>query len=423
MRKTVSVPRPAFHPNPAAAQARMESAAARFRQAMAAADYLQARQCCEEVLRFMPHQMQVLSDYALTLMRTGEHKKSYKIYQKIYQSPAAQRAQASETWLDGLTEVCGWLGKHDEVARYGLESLTLADARFSSGPKAPLPATAPPAINRDNPTENVIAFSLYGGQPRYCETLIKNVEVARELYPDWVCRIYLDDSVPAHVRQRLAQPNSQLVDMSHEKTLFPTLWRFLVIDDPTVKRFIVRDADSLLSEREVAAVEAWLASPYWFHHMRDYFSHTELLLAGMWGGCHGVFHNAEQQMRDFIAQYQGSERFTDQYFLKVALWPTVRESVLNHDELFHFHHAQPWPAHPPIRWQTDSFHVGSNAGFASMAGKVANSVSGQQQVEITYGGNSWCYPAKVHNTGEWTLAMPFFLIDAWKAGELTVRAL
>ncbi|MEB5973767.1 tetratricopeptide repeat protein [Pantoea dispersa] len=423
MRKTISVPRPGFGHSPAAMQARVESAAARFRQAMAASDYPLARQCCEEVLRVMPNQMQVLSDYALTLMRVGEYKKSYKVYQKIYQAPAAQRAQASETWLDGLTEVCGWLDKPDEVARYGLESLTQSDVRFSQGAKATFPAPAPAPINRSNPAENIISFSLYGGQPRYCETLIKNVEVARELYPDWMCRIYLDDSVPQHVWQRLTQPNTQLVDMSQEKTIFPTLWRFLVMDDASVKRYIVRDADSLLSEREVAAVDAWLASPFWFHHMRDYYSHTELLLAGMWGGCHGVFHNVEQQMRDFIAQYDGSERFTDQYFLKVALWPTVRDSILNHDDIFHFHHAQPWPAHAPIRWQTDSFHVGSNAGFASMAGKVANAENGQQQVELTYGGNSWCYPAKVKSATEWVLPMPFFLIDAWKAGDLTVRAL
>lgn len=422
MRKTVPLPRPTAVNN-AAAQARVERAAARFRQAMAAADFPLARQCCEDVLRVMPHNMQVTSDYALTLMRTGDHKKAYKIYQKIYQAPAAQRAQATATWLDGLTEVCGWLEKHDEVARYGLESLENADALFSKGHKAALPAAPPPLFNPASPSENIISFSLYGSQPRYCETLIKNVEVAHELYPGWTCRIYLDDSVPQHVWQRLQQHNAQLIDMSHEKAIFPTLWRFLVMDDPTVKRFIVRDADSLLSEREVAAVNAWLDSPYWFHHMRDYFTHTELLLAGMWGGCHGVFHDVEQQMRDFIGHYSGSERFTDQYFLKVALWPTVRESVLNHDELFRFHLAQPWPAHPPIRWQTSRFHVGSNAGFASMAGKVVNLSHGRQQVEIAQGDQRWCYPAMVQNETEWVLPMPFFLIDAWKAGELTVKAL
>ncbi|WP_312759257.1 tetratricopeptide repeat protein [Pantoea brenneri] len=419
MRKTIPVRRPAVSLNPAALNARLESSAAQFRAAMQQGDYAQAVRSCEEVLRYQPHQMQVLSDYALCLMRLGQHHKAYKTYQKIYQSPPAVRATASETWLDGLTEVCGWLDKQDEVARYGLESLMQSDARFRQGPRVAFPAAQPEPIDLSQPQQNVIAFCLYGDQPRYCETLIKNVEVAPQLFPGWVCRIYLDDSVPQHVWQRLDQPHVERVDMSQEKTLFPTLWRFLVMDDPSVKRFIVRDADSLLSEREAAAVNAWLASPYWFHHMRDYFSHTELLLAGMWGGCHGVFQQVEQTMREFIAQYRGSERFTDQYFLKTALWPTVRESILNHDELFHFHQAQPWPAHPPVRWQMPRFHVGSNVGFASLTGQSAAADGTRQAVDISAGGKSWQYPAQV-KSGQWLLPMPFFLIEDWQAGKLTV---
>lgn len=61
------------------------------------------------------------------------------------------------------------------------------------------------------------------------------------------------------------------------------------MDDPTIKRFLIRDADSIVSHREKAAVDAWLKSDKWFHLMRDNYSHTELILAGMWGGCTGIF--------------------------------------------------------------------------------------------------------------------------------------
>lgn len=407
--------------NPRDLQARVEQSAARFRHAMAQEDYPTALKSCEEVLRVMPHQMQVLSDYALCQMRLGQYPKAYKTYLKILQAPPAQQAQASETWRDGLAEVCGWLQKPEEVRRYGLAALQHADDRFRGGPRVAFPSGQPAPFDATRPQQNIIAFSLYGGQPRYCETLIRNVEVAPDLFPGWRCRVYLDDSVPDHVWQRLHLPHVELVDMSQEKHIFPTLWRFLVLDDASVQRFIVRDADSLLSEREAAAVNAWLASPFWFHHMRDYFTHTELLLAGMWGGCNGIFQQVEQSMRDFITQYAGSARYTDQYFLKQALWPTVRESLLSHDELFGFHQAQPWPQHAPIRWQTDRFHVGSNAGFASMTGPVA-SEGDQQQVELSWQGRSWVYAARVKQN-QWHLPLPFFLIDAWKAGELTVRTL
>ncbi|MFP3499592.1 hypothetical protein SB759_35825, partial [Pseudomonas sp. SIMBA_059] len=86
-----------------------------------------------------------------------------------------------ETWLDGLTEVCGWLDKKDEVARHGLASLMRSDARFSQGQRAAFPAPQPEPVDLTHPHQNVIAFCLYGDQPRYCETLIKNVEVAPEL--------------------------------------------------------------------------------------------------------------------------------------------------------------------------------------------------------------------------------------------------
>ena len=65
--------------------------------------------------------------------------------------------------------------------------------------------------------------------------------------------------------------------------------RFLVSDDPDVGYFLVRDCDSVVSAREAAAVAKWLGSGLPFHAMRDYYTHTDPLLAGMWGGIAGVF--------------------------------------------------------------------------------------------------------------------------------------
>lgn len=398
---------------------RVENLSAKFRLAMREQNYAQALVICEAVLASMPHNLSVLSDYALVLMRLGDYKKSYKIYLKIWASP--QRQHASETWLDGLTEVCGWLDRPDEVREYGNLSLTQSDLRFSCNPGLPIPSTTPKPFNRQYPAKNIIAFSLFGNQPRYCETLVENVHAAKELYPSWTCRIWLDDSVPRHVWQRLEQAGAELVDMSQEKEIQPTLWRFLVLDDVNVDRYIIRDADSLLSEREVAAVEEWLSSTDWFHHMRDYFTHTELLLAGMWGGCSGVFSNVAQQMRTFIAKYTGAERFTDQAFLKSVLWPTVRNSIMNHDELFGFHGARPFPSHVPIRWQTNAFHVGSNVGFQRMAGLARNPKASTQALDLIIDAQRYAYSAPVVN-GEWSIAMPFFLVDAWKENKISIEA-
>lgn len=61
----------------------------------------------------------------------------------------------------------------------------------------------------------------------------------------------------------------------------PTTWRFLPLLDPTVNRVIFRDTDSLVSDREVDAVNEWIKSDTTFHIMRDYVGHCEYpMLAG-----------------------------------------------------------------------------------------------------------------------------------------------
>ncbi|EOG8104270.1 tetratricopeptide repeat protein [Enterobacter ludwigii] len=404
--------------NHAAISQQLHSLAEIYRQSMADGDYASASRCCEKALAILPKNMSVQSDYALSLMRQGKYDQAYKVYRKIYRSP--QRHEASETWLDGFAELCGHMGKTQEMRTYGLESLTLSDQRFGHGKCWPLPSTPPRPFDATQREKNIIAFSLFGDRPRYCETLIKNIEAANSLFPGWCCRVYLDNSVPQHVWQRLQAGGAQLVDMSHEKTIYPTLWRFLVMDDPTVERFLVRDADSLLSEREQVCVEAWLRSPWYFHHMRDYFTHTELLLAGMWAGCGGIFPNVARMMREFVVQYRGNARFTDQYFLKAVLWSTVRQSLLSHDAIFGFHHAEPWPAHPPVRWKAEHFHVGSNAGFTIMAGPSQKQDGEKQAVLLKMDGNAWRYTAPVQQ-GQWKLPMPFFLAEGFRQGDVKVE--
>ncbi len=52
---------------------------------------------------------------------------------RIYRSAEPLQAQAGATWLDGLTEVCGWMGRDDDVRRYGVQSLERADVGLRCG--------------------------------------------------------------------------------------------------------------------------------------------------------------------------------------------------------------------------------------------------------------------------------------------------
>ena len=63
----------------------------------------------------------------------------------------------------------------------------------------------------------------------------------------------------------------------------PLAWRFLPLGDPTVSKFMARDADSRITHREQAAVQEWLESHMPFHAMRDHPSHYFPMQSGMWG--------------------------------------------------------------------------------------------------------------------------------------------
>jgi tetratricopeptide (TPR) repeat protein len=413
------------HARGAGSAARFATAASNFNAALARNDFRAGAQFAEEALRIVPGHMMVLSDYALCLMRIGAHEDAYKIYTNILAASPAKQRQASSTWFHGLVELCGLMGKHDELRRHGLHALNEADAMYRSSGIRLDAATQPPAFDPTRPEENIIAFSLFGANPRYCEPAVVNAQVTRELFKGWTCRVYLDDTVPQHVHRRLREAGAQLVEMdgSGPKPIHPLMWRFLVIGDPGVKRFLLRDADSLLSEREAAAVRAWIDSPFLFHHMRDYCSHTELILAGLWGGCGGVLPNMEQAMRDYSEQRnKSSGRFVDQHFLREQVWPAIRQSLLSHDELFGFHDALPFPPHAPVRWKTDAFHVGSNASHRAIGGASALPDGSPQHLLFcnSQGDVLFDYSAIVRGN-EWRLDMPFFILDAIQAGRVQVR--
>ena len=60
----------------------------------------------------------------------------------------------------------------------------------------------------------------------------------RQVYfPGWVCRFYVDDSVPPAILSQLKAEGSEIVDMGSRITggIAGMFWRFLVADDATVR--------------------------------------------------------------------------------------------------------------------------------------------------------------------------------------------
>ncbi|MEW9586323.1 hypothetical protein [Paraburkholderia sp. DGU8] len=206
---------------------------------------------------------------------------------------------------------------------------------------APL-ALAPSAKTR---THNLIAFSLFGASSKYCETAVLNAIEQPRIYPHWTCRFYVDETVPVGVVERLRRAGAELVHVHGAIRQWPgQLWRFSAYDTPGLHRVIFRDADSVISQREADAVAEWVASNLRFHHMRDSATHTELLLAGMWGVSAGALPPMRQLVERFMSRPLHSTHFADQYFLREFVWPYARQSLQQHDSVFGFMDARPFPS-------------------------------------------------------------------------------
>lgn len=70
------------------------------------------------------------------------------------------------------------------------------------------------------------------------------------------------------------------VESSIRRSVFPMAWRFLPLLDPLVDRFMSRDTDSELIDREIDAVRQWLDSDATFHAMRDHPWHCNVDMLG-----------------------------------------------------------------------------------------------------------------------------------------------
>jgi hypothetical protein len=262
----------------------------------------------------------------------GRHDEAIAAYDK-----ALSLGSGQPNVHDGLCEAYGHKGDLANAVKHGRLALETKDRRFGARPPAvAVPLEPPPKLDPQRPQENVISYSLWGESPRYLVPLQENMRVVRHLFPAWTVRIYLDAGSPTALETALRQAGADVRRMSLAEGAPPfrrLLWRFGVISDPAVKRFLIRDADALLTVKERVAVDDWLASGKHFHMMRDYHTHTDLVLAGMWGGVGGILPPVDVLMKEF-KPFRVEGNHIDQDLLSDRVWSTIRSSCLVHDSVF-----------------------------------------------------------------------------------------
>jgi len=326
-------------------------------------DYKSAANILERIL---PH----VEDKAETLTNLGVIYTRMKAVEKaIPKLEESAKLREDANTLDALAHCYGVAKRLEDAKRVGERSLIMKDEQVCKNPTVwPIPQGKPAPFRYGEPEAHIISFSLWGTQERYLEGARQNIQLAEHIYPGWTMRFYVDDSVPVEVLKFLAQHGGQIVKKARPKQFFEgLLWRFEPASDPKIKRFLVRDVDSVVNTQERAAVDDWIAEGTYFHVLRDYFTHTELILAGMWGGVGGIFPDIPEMLRNFKTNLAAT-RHMDQWFLRSMVWPTIKQSVTVHDSLFnrvlggkdfppygrlapyaHVGQSNPWLFHPKRR--------------------------------------------------------------------------
>ena len=182
-----------------------------------------------------------------------------------------------------------------------------------------------------NPNQRIVSFSLYGNNPKFTFGAIENAMYVANYMPGWIALFYVGNDVDKQIVSKLTELGAIIKNQEstwHKNGMF---WRFKVFRDFLPEYAIIRDSDSRITARELAAVEEWIASGKSLHIMRDHPYHNVRIPGGMWGGTRKLANLIP--IEPDLAKYS-RVRGQDQKFLSEYLYPLLNQDLFVHDSFF-----------------------------------------------------------------------------------------
>lgn len=212
--------------------------------------------------------------------------------------------------------------------------------------------------------KRIISFSLWGDKPLYIQGALRNIELQKQIYPDWICRFYIDSTISEEIKEQFISSNCEIIIKEDNILCSGAFWRYeALFDDSDIEYVIFRDTDSRLTVREKMAVDEWLSSSFSVHIMRDWPGHIWNIMGGMWG------INLTKTPVDFVKWFKEEyykyitdvNEFKyggDENFLKTLVWSKVCNDNLSHisfNNLIKTGKEKPFP----ITWENEYSFIGN----------------------------------------------------------------
>lgn len=225
--------------------------------------------------------------------------------------------------------------------------------------------------------KKIISMSLYGTKSIYMYNSLLNASLYKNIYPSWELRIYCHKNIPSNHLRQLEQfgCNIIIINDDYESELegkySSQLWRFKPIEDKTVDYFVVRDIDSIISDKEYQAVCEWINSGKTFHIMHDNIKHDGcVILGGMWGCKGGLIENIDVEIEKYCKSTARSvkKQAIDQLFLRDVIYKMIGDDYLSHgfcpknEELFGLK-SKEYPPHDKFPYSHLTFIGQVNKNF------------------------------------------------------------
>ena len=172
-------------------------------------------------------------------------------------------------------------------------------------------------------SKRIISFGLWGENPIYLQGALANVTAAKEHYPEWKCKFYINKDVS--VLSELRELDCEIIETDDELD-----WRQLAASDPIAEYIIFRDVDGRLSANEARLVNEWIASgenghviypPRFKMFLRN--CNRPILFGGLWGVKGGVLPDAANQLRKWHDPHKMFAKSHDFQFADKYITPVI----------------------------------------------------------------------------------------------------